>query len=350
MNFLVLGLPRSRTAWLAKFLTCGDWFCGHEELRHLRSLDDADAWFSQDCTGSAETAAAPWWRLIPENVRIVTVRRPVGEVLDSLMALPGLTFDRGALETTMAFMDRKLDQIEARRDCLSVRFEDLNNEATCKAVFEHCLPYPHDSERWKVLAAENVQCNMPALMRYMVAYRPTLEKLGKVAKHRILTRMRAAEPVSSDGMTLQTESFDEWLKGAPDLFDEHLVQVGEAPGDWRKKNIPLMRRIYDAGAMQIMTARCNGRMFGYLMTLIAPSLTSEDVLSATNLTFFADPSAHGLGMKLQRATLASLKERGANEVLWECGSRGSGPRLGAMYRRLGAMEHGHTYRLELTEH
>lgn len=351
VNFLVLGLPRSRTTWLSKFLTYGDWSCGHEELRHMRSLDDVTAWFSQECTGSAETAVAPWWRLIPDDVKIVTVRRPVADVVESLMALPGVQFDRAVLEKTMAAHDRKLDQIEARRSVFSVRYEDLANEAACAAVFQHCLPYVHDHAHWAALAPVNVQCNMPALMRYMRAYQPALEKLGKIAKHRTLTRLAIQEPVLSDGMTLQTESFDDWLAGAGHLFDEHLVQVGEAPGDWHAKNIPLMRKLYDAGAMQIMTARSNGRMFGYLMSLIAPSLTSESVLSGSNLTFFASPDATpGLGTKMQREALRKLKERGVDEVFWECGLRGSGPRLSTLYRRLGAAEHGQTYRLQLTEH
>ncbi len=92
-------------------------------------------------------------------------------------------------------------------------------------------------------------------------------------------------------------------------------------------------------------------MFGYLMTLVTPSLTSEGITSASNLTFFASPDASpGLGMKMQRAALAALKERGVDDVFWECGSRGSGPRLSTMYRRLGATEHGQTFRLQLTEH
>lgn len=344
MTYLVLGLPRSRTAWLSRFLTYGEWYCGHEELRHLRSLDDVAAWFSQPCTGSAETAAAPWWRLIPQDVRIVTVRRPVADVIESLMALPGLSFDRDALTKLMAYHDRKLDQIEARRDVLSVTFDDLNNEETCKRVFEHCTLLAHDPAHWARLAPVNVQCHMVAMMRHYQAF--PLDSLARTARHKIMAQLSAREPVV-DGMTFQTEDFDTWLADAGPLFDDHLIQVGEAPGDWQNKNIPLMRRIHDAGAMQIMTARSNGRMFGYLMTLIAPSLVGEDVVSATNTTFYASPDAPGTGLKLQRAALAELKRRGVDHVVWEAGQRGSGPRLGAMYRRLGAREHGQMFRLDL---
>lgn len=351
MTFLVLSLPRSRSFWLSRFLTYGEWACGHEELRHMRSLDDVTAWFSQGCTGTAETAAAPFWRLIGENVRIVTVRRPVKQVVDSLMNLPGLVFDRARLEAAMRRHDRKLDQLEARiPGLLSVTFDELNDEETCRRVFEHCLPYVHDHEHWARLAPLNQQCNMLALMRYQAAYAPTMEKLGKIAKHQMLSRLAVREPVTANGMTIQTEDFETWLRDAPALFDEHLVGVGEAPEDWAKKNIPLMRTLYDAGCMQIMTGRSNGRMFGYLMTFITPSMTSKSVTTATNATFYASPDAPGLGLKLQRASLKALKERGADEVFYECGARGSGPRLSTMYRRLGAQEHGQVYRLQLTEH
>ena len=62
--FVVYALPRSRTFWLSRFLCYAEWNCGHDEIRHARSLDDVRAWFSQSYTGTVETAAAPWWRLI----------------------------------------------------------------------------------------------------------------------------------------------------------------------------------------------------------------------------------------------------------------------------------------------
>ena len=345
MSYVILALPRSRTAWLSKFLTYGEWSCGHEELRHLRSLDDVKSWFTQDCTGTAETAASPWWRLLPKT-KIVLIRRPVGEVVESLMAL-GIAFDRTKLEEAFAYHDRKLDQIAARMPCLSVDYAALETAETCAKVFEYCLPYAFDEAHWKRLAGENVQCDMRGLMRYMAAHAPALEKLAKVAKHQTLAAMRLRPPVVAEGMTLQTESFDDWVKDARSLFDDHLVLVGEAPGEWEAKNLPLMRRLYDGGFMQIMTARSNGRMFGYLMTLISPSLTSEGITSAYNTTFYASPDTPGLGLKLQRAAMASLKDRGVDHVFMQAGMRGSGPRLASMFKRLGAQDDGQMFRLQL---
>lgn len=352
MSFIGLALPRSRTAWLSKFLTYGEWTCGHEELRHMRNLDDVRSWVDQPNTGTIETVAAGSWRLLSKmapDAHILVIRRPVKEAVESMMALPGLTFDREGLAKGLQAFDRKLEQIEARMRCLSVRYEDLNREQTCRLIFEYCLPYKHDHDHWKALAGINIQADMRAMVKYMTAFRPQMDKLAKIAKHRMLADLAIREPVLPDGITIQSEGFDTWLRDARGLFDEHLVQVGEAPGDWQNKNIPLMRVLDQNGLMQVTTARSNGRIFGYLMTLISPSLTSEKVMSATNTTFFASKDIPGLGMKLQRAAIRSLKARGVDEVFMQAGVRGSGPRIETMYRRLGAEDNGQVFRLALSE-
>jgi hypothetical protein len=351
--FVVFSLPRSRSAWLSRFLTYGEWMCGHEELRHMRSLDDVQAWFSQPNIGTAETAGAPWWRLLERfapNARVLVVRRPRNEVAESLMNIPGTQFDRAALDSILLKLDRSLDQIEARLpNVLSASFDSLNEEDTCAAVFEHCLQQPHDLDHYARLAPVNIQINMPALMRHYAAYAPAMEKLASIAKHETIAAFAPEVNEPPEGITFQTEDFDSWVQDADKLFDEHLVQVGETPGNWQNKNLPLMRGLDNVGAMQIMTARCNGRMFGYLMTLISPSLVSPDILSATNTTFFASPEFPGLGLKLQREAIKELKNKGVDELFFEAGKRGSGPRISMLYKRLGAQDHGSAYRLQLKE-
>ena len=319
----------------------------------MRSMDDLRAWFSQPCTGTVETAAAPFWRLlgkIAPGCKVVVIRRPVDDVVASLMAIPGCSFDPIALREAMERADRKLAQIAARvPDALSVDYADLAKEETCAAIFEHCLPFPHDSERWKAMTAVNIQISMPRLIRYCEAYRHALEKLASIARHRSFTELALRRPVHADAMTFQTESFDDWLKDAGPLLSEHHVQIGEAAENWRNKNVPLLRSLDEMGAMQITTARSNGRMFGYLMTLITPSLGAKNVMSAVNTAFFADPSCPGLGLKLQREALASFKDQGIGEVLWETNTVGGGNRIASIYKRLGAEEKGAVYRLRLSE-
>jgi hypothetical protein len=345
--FVIFALPRSRTAWLSRFLTYGDWQCGHDELLHARSLEDVKAWLGQPCTGSVETAAAPFWRLLPAyspEARIVVVRRPVPEVIASLCTV--LPYDLPALTRLMRRLDAKLDQIERRMDVLSVRFSDLAIEATCARIFEHCLPYRHDPAWWQSLAPVNIQINLPLQVRQYNAFAPQLEKLAATAKHRIVAGMQR-EAVELDGVMFQHEPFDRFYEDAKPLFREHLVQTGQSPEDHAGKNLPVLRALDALGVLQTITARSNGRMFGYLMSIVAPSLDSPELTMAEHTLFFASPDMRGLGMKLQRAALASLKARGVNYVVMRAGVRGSGPRLSAIYRRLGAEDFGQLYRLEL---
>ncbi len=55
--FVVYGLPRSRTYWLAQFLSYGPWAVYHEETKNIRSIEDLKSFLSQDFVGASETAA-----------------------------------------------------------------------------------------------------------------------------------------------------------------------------------------------------------------------------------------------------------------------------------------------------
>ena len=346
--FIVLTLPRSRSLWLSKFLSHKDWICGHDQLQYCRSLDDVQTWFSQPNIGTVETAAAPWWRIFPPGLRIVTIRRDLMDVLASVTrAVPDA--DPLTVERLLRAGDRKLDQVEARvPGVLSVRFDDLSLESTCAHVFEHCLPYPHDPKWWAACDAQRISGNLQAQIRYVTAYLPQLQKLARAATHRTLADMvPKAEPPA--GFVFHDEPFDDWYRDAVPLFREHMAATGQDIEDWSRKNSPLLRRLDQAGMMQIITARSNGRMFGYLMSSLSPTLDDPDAMMATHLPVFASSDCPGLGMKLQRAAIEMLRGKGATEVFGRAGVRGSGPRLGAVYRRLGFEDAGTLYRLDLAE-
>ena len=349
--FIVYALPRSRTFWLSRFLCYGEWHCGHEQLRYARGIDDVRSWLSQPCTGSAETLAAPFWRMaqrLTPTAKTVVVRRPIAECVDSYMRL-GLPGDRAVIAGAFRKLDRKLDQIEARvPGAMSVKFSDLAHEDVCAKVFEHCLPYRHDPAWWAAISQANLQVDMRAMTRFIQASLPQLTKLAKTAKHREIAAM--ARPVKEpDGLTIQTETLDSLLDGGKTLFAEHCCAVEESPDAFLSKNIALYRAIETLGGLQITTARCNGRMFGYLLTILAPSLEADDMISAVNTLFFASPEFRNLGVKLQRASIEFLKARGVTEVAMRAGARGSGPKMGALYRRLGAAPVGEMYLLNLKE-
>lgn len=348
--FVIFGLPRSRTAWLSKFLTYGDWTCGHEEIRHCRSLDDVKSWLAQPLTGTAETAAAPFWRLLTKlspEARIVVVRRPVGDVLASLGRV-GCAFDSAILNRVITRLDRKLDQLTSRAsNVLSVTFEELSTEAGCARVFEHCLPYKHDPAWWAHMAGHNVQAHMPALMRYMHAYKPQLDKLAEQVKVYSIAAFNAKPFREPDDLVIREETLEVVLRDAQHLMREHCSVVGEAPTAVAGKNWDLMRELEGADAHQILTARCNGKIFGYLMTVLGPSLVSPDIKMACHTIFFASPAIPGLGRKLLHAAEGIVKDKGATEIIFRAGVVGDGPRLESAYRRMGAEPCGKMFRKQL---
>jgi hypothetical protein len=293
-----------------------------------------------------ETAGAAFWRLLPEGVRVITVRRPVADVLASLRR-GGLTFNDAPMIAMLRDVERKLDQIERRvPGVMAVTYDDLATEEGCARVFEHCLGLAHDHAWWAACDRVNIQISLPHLVRYMTAHRPQLDKLAKVAKHRCLFEMNRA-PRDIDGVTFQHEPFREFWRDAAPLLSAHAVEAGEAPDYPASLNVPLMEMLDDTGALQTITARQNGRMFGYLMSVVTPTIEAPDLIEAWHSIFFASPDMPGIGMRLQRAALDGLRKRGVKNVIMRAGHRASGPRLGTFYRRLGAGELGMLYKLEL---
>ena len=337
--FFILGLPRSRTYWLSKFLTYRQWTCGHEELRHIRTMEDAKSWLSQPFTGSAETALAPFWRLLPKDARLVIIRRPVAEVKDSLLRLnlgDGGAFDPMALDGLLKRLDAKLDQIESRwrGPIIEVRYEGLNTENACKAIFEHCLPYDFDHEWWKTISQFNLQCSFAENLRYHKAHAKQILLAAKIAKQRTLSEMTLRKSSDMDGIEFSEESFDRFYEDGQSIFAEHAVEIGQPPDIAKQKNLPLYRLLDQTGQLQIVTARSNGRMFGYLMMELAPSHESPTRRGATQTLFYASKDAPGLGMRLEREAIARVRSKGISDV-WGCsGDDGPGALLGTLYRRL----------------
>ena len=83
MNYIIFALPRSRTTWLANFLTHGNQVCLHEPLASVNSLSEVNGY----AHGFADTSACLNWRRViaqwPEAKRVV-VERPLESVQASL--------------------------------------------------------------------------------------------------------------------------------------------------------------------------------------------------------------------------------------------------------------------------
>ena len=228
----------------------------------------------------------------------------------------------------------------------------MADEAGCRALFEHCLPFPYDPAWWADLARVNVQCDVAALMRYALAHRPQTEAAGRLVR-RQMRRVLGAAPgaplaVTADGVVIREERLDTFWRDAQGLFREHCLAVGEPEDEFRRKNLPLIGSLEAVGGWQFVTARLNGRMLGYLATIVSSSIEHVGVTIGTQTLFFVGADAKGmsLGPRLQRASIAALRDRGVSEIYMRAGVRGDGDRLDVLYRRLGAEPFGRLYKLD----
>jgi L-amino acid N-acyltransferase YncA len=349
--FVIFGLPRSRTTWLSQFLSYGDWHCGHDELRHMRQLEDVRSWLAQANTGTVETAAAPFWRLalhMAPDLRLVTIRRDPDEAARSAVAA-GFGDDLGAMTAAFHRLDMKLGQIERRTGARSFRYEDLASELVCADLFEHLLGHRHNHDRWARLDRKNIQTHPTPLMRYAAAHGPQIERLRGIARQKSLALLNSRRAPDAGGLALGFEPFRDFLRDGAGLIREHIAEVGEHPDNLANKNLARLQALDDAGVMQVTVARCNGKVFGYLITVIGESLEAAGRPWACHTAFYASPYYPGLGLKIQRRAIEGLRERGVYEVVMRAGVRGAAERVSVLYDRLGAEPFGEYFRLQLGE-
>lgn len=163
--FLIVGLPRSRTAWLAKFLSWEGRVCRHEPSLHWTSPDDLTRWAAGE--EGASDSMMTWLALDAKKLRpempLVVIRRPRHEVLVSLAKLD---YPKGEyLPFMLERVDRRLDRIEDEADCLSYRFDQLRHAAICASMFHYCLGADMPLDWWARWKDENVQADIKQTYR-----------------------------------------------------------------------------------------------------------------------------------------------------------------------------------------
>lgn len=349
--FLVMALPRSRTAWLSKFMSYGPWVCGHDQIRYFRSLEDVKSWLSQPFIGSAETLAPGYWRLInrfmPDG-RVLIIRRPVPEIVESVLKQGVIGIEPPKLLENMRKMDAKLDQAEQRLpNCISINFDELNDPEIARIAFEHCTGLPFNIEWYRYWNQINVQVSFDAVTRYVWSHLNQLHRLNLMAKHQMMVDLmtKPREPIR-DGLEIAEETFDTSFGDAQGLAADHCMLLGEPPDEWTRNNIPLLQQMDAVGRLQILTARANGKMFGYLVSMLGETLDSSSARSATHTLFFASKEWPGAGLRLQREAITRLKNKGFDEIIMRSGL-GVGARVETIYKRIGADFDGKIFKIKL---
>ena len=146
LDFMVIGLPRSGTAWLANWFTTERAMCWHEPL-WTRALDELDAMKGAGLFGIADTQILLMDvdRLNQHPAKKLIVHRELGAVNFALakLGLPGMQDEH----------KWRLDEIGGYH----INFNDLWNVARFRPAAEWLLPIPFDAARYSVLRDLNVQ-------------------------------------------------------------------------------------------------------------------------------------------------------------------------------------------------
>jgi hypothetical protein len=237
--FLVVGFPRSRTAWLAALLECA-----HEPSLHWSSIDDLRAalvpgWGACD---SLMTLLAADARALCADMSLVVVRRPRAEVEGSF-ARKGLRVAPFVLDV----IERKLAEIECDFSPLVVRYDELDDEAIVAGLYAWCRGRPMDRARWRDLRHRTIERDIGEALRLLE--RPQLADLFG-ASWGTAIGWESVDDALSGGMREMTER--NWQEAAHDHADVPLAV------DWDG-----YRALEKAGAFRLLTARRRGALVGW---------------------------------------------------------------------------------------
>lgn len=160
-KFFITGLPRSRTAWCANFMTAGDAFCYHDGLANCRTLDDfARKMDAHPVSGDSDSGLVFFVDELRDrypDAQWAVLRRDPAEVVRSLVSMPPYQnlprIEEDAAEAMVAAATVKLDKLAAEPGVLSVRVEELSTREGARALWWHCLRdrVPWETARWEML-------------------------------------------------------------------------------------------------------------------------------------------------------------------------------------------------------
>lgn len=166
-HFFILGLPRSRTAWLSMLLTDAQTFCFHEGAGSFPTWDAFAAALKarpEPCSGDSNAALFAW---IEELVRdfpdaaFIVIRRDADECRESFCA--AAPHSEGTIRAGWAEYVRLFEAaLQKLPSYMEVPFAELNTLAACDAICQHATGRALDEGRWRKLRGLRVTADIPA--------------------------------------------------------------------------------------------------------------------------------------------------------------------------------------------
>lgn len=161
-RFLVTGIPRSRTAWLANLLTYDGLYCQHDALRKKPEAEWPDLFrvHGVEASGIADSAAAVMYqacdrRRLFEDTRLILVWRNQDDCAESMAKNLGLTLP-AAKEVARRAADG-LNYIAKHYETHNVVYEALSRPYELEGIWRYITDRPFNYDRAAELSRLNVQ-------------------------------------------------------------------------------------------------------------------------------------------------------------------------------------------------
>ncbi len=331
--FAIFALPRSRTAWLSAWMTHGDLVCVHDPMIGMESVGDLVALLDDPNTGIVDTAmsfAAPIVRKLRPATKIAVVVRDIEEVRQSLIDCGLGPYGDGVLEQ----LNESLSAVSAMDGVLTIRYDDLSDEAVARSLWEFCIGEGFDPGRFKDFCDKDIQIDVNKRVARCESNLPAISKF-------VSECFEILAPVS-----IQEESWYDFAADGLPLIWDHYREVGSYEHENFAPNVPLIEKMADAGLIQIVTARAGSKLVGYLVFTLTPSLKALDELNAVQAPFYVKREWRGwTGVAMHREAIRLLKGKGVKRLTLRSGVKGVGERQEVLFRRLGAVEDGRMFNL-----
>ncbi len=345
-QFVIHSLPRSRSAWLARFLAGPgpDRKVGHDlALRATKVEDWMDAW-GLGLSGTVETGAMLAWPLISEMVpwvQQIVVQRPPEAVLRSLEACGFPTGPQTLPE--LELKAQALADLSLQPGVLAVTFEDLKSVHCCAELYEQASGKKFDFDWWQLCEQQNVQIDIAARTIELEKRAEQLAGLKSEVEDK-LTQLEVG--------TLRWITLEPWDIAWPDvepLAAQHFAEVDGGVLPWRgwSPDVGVMSELVRTGQMLMMVARGPGReLLGYCTWIIQGDVEASGLAMARQGGWYSVPGA-GVGLGLLKRSVALLRSVGITYLELHHRLEGRGQKLGKLFTRLGAVPHQTAFLLKL---
>jgi hypothetical protein len=145
LDFMVLALPRSGTAWVANLLTTDTSLCIHEAFMD-NSINDLDTRSYDGMLGIAETSAFTKVDEINQHsAKKLVIERPFNEVNESIAKL--------GFKAMPSYSDDLMIQLKGYR----IAFKDLFNYDIMAEAYYYLLRKELNQERHRMLCQMNIE-------------------------------------------------------------------------------------------------------------------------------------------------------------------------------------------------